>query len=178
MTCLYERVKANTGWATVINMCVIQCERYKWHCYLPWKNNILTAVIPGTMTCSILEAGENLSCQTVKREPAFTNIFQNWLSAMLLQERERKKRTGEKKNRTSKLPLKIIPLPVYRLPLSKRRRRKQSKWKKEAKFLLVHCKSVGHKQMQSDMREGNTMSKVWDWMTDQSNYNYGCLQSA
>lgn len=40
---------------------------------------------------SSLLAHENLSCQTVKRKPAFTNIFQNCLTAiLLLQERGKK----------------------------------------------------------------------------------------
>lgn len=56
-------------------------------------------VILGTMTCSLLEAHENLSCQTVKSEPAFTNVFQNWLTAVYCCKRE----TEGKKEQLRKL---------------------------------------------------------------------------
>lgn len=69
---------------------------YEWHCYLPGKNNILTAVIPGTMTCSLL-AHENLSCQTVKRKPAFTNISQNCLQYLYCKRGRKKKKQLRRK---------------------------------------------------------------------------------
>lgn len=32
----------------------VKCLQYEWRCYLPGKNNILSAVIPSTMTCSFI----------------------------------------------------------------------------------------------------------------------------
>lgn len=80
---------------------------YERHRYLPRKNNILTADIPGA-TCSLL-AHENLSCQAVKGEPASTNIS-DWLTDWL-------------RSRVGGGAEKMKPPPVYWLLLSKRRKR-------------------------------------------------------
>lgn len=68
-------------------MYVIKCGGYKWCRYLPGKNNIPAAVI--LVTTPSLLAHENLSCQTVKSEPAFANVSgkgTEWLTAIVLQE--------------------------------------------------------------------------------------------
>lgn len=97
-------------------------------------------VILGTMTCSLLEAHENLSCQTVKSEPAFTNVFQNWLTAVYCckRETEGKKEQLRKLNHCQDIDWHLAG-----------EEREQMK-----KILLLHCKLEGSKQMHFQYERG------------------------